>query len=45
MLRKARVKSGLRAFVTQGEVCADPQRPCVDVERFKANELSFVITY
>lgn len=29
--------------VTQGEVCPDPQKPCVDVERFKPNELSFRI--
>lgn len=29
--------------VTQGEVCPDPQKPCLDVERFKPNELSFRI--
>ena len=32
-----------KKVVTQGEVCADPQQPCADVERFKANELSFRI--
>ena len=29
--------------VTQGEVCPDPARPCLDIERFKPNELSFRI--
>jgi hypothetical protein len=29
--------------VQQGAVCPDPARPCVDVERFKPNELSFRI--
>src|SRR5262245_55040 len=29
--------------VTQGEVCPDPQKPCLDAERFKPNELSFRI--
>ena len=32
-----------KKVVTQGDVCPDPQRPCVDVERFKPNELSFRI--
>jgi hypothetical protein len=32
-----------KKVVTQGEVCPDPQKPCVDVERFKPNELSFRI--
>ena len=32
-----------KKIVTQGEVCPDPARPCTDVERFKANELSFRI--
>jgi hypothetical protein len=32
-----------KKVVTQGEVCPDPQRPCVEVERFKPNELSFRI--
>jgi len=32
-----------RKVVTQGEVCPDPQNPCVEVERFKPNELSFRI--
>ena len=32
-----------KKVVTQGEVCADPARPCVEVERFKPNELSFRI--
>jgi hypothetical protein len=32
-----------KKVVTQGEVCPEPQKPCVDVERFKPNELSFRI--
>jgi hypothetical protein len=32
-----------RKVVTQGEVCPDPARPCLDIERFKPNELSFRI--
>lgn len=32
-----------KKIVRQGEVCPDPQKPCVDVERFKPNELSFRI--
>jgi hypothetical protein len=32
-----------KKVVTQGEICPDPERPCVDVERFKPNELSFRI--
>jgi hypothetical protein len=32
-----------KKIVTQGEVCPDPQRPCLEVERFKPNELSFRI--
>jgi hypothetical protein len=32
-----------KKIVTQGEVCPDPERACLDVERFKANELSFRI--
>jgi hypothetical protein len=32
-----------KKVLAQGEVCADPARPCVEVERFKPNELSFRI--
>ena len=32
-----------KKVLTQGEVCPEPQKPCVDVERFKPNELSFRI--
>jgi len=32
-----------KKIVTQGEVCADPARPCAEIERFKPNELSFRI--
>jgi hypothetical protein len=32
-----------KKVVTQGEVCPDPQNPCVGIERFKPNELSFRI--
>ena len=32
-----------KKVVTQGEVCPDPARPCLEVERFKPNELSFRI--
>lgn len=32
-----------KKVVTQGEVCPDTARPCLDVERFKPNELSFRI--
>jgi hypothetical protein len=34
---------GANTFINQGEVCPDPQQPCLDVERFKPNELSFRI--
>lgn len=27
--------------LTHGEVCPDPQRPCVDMDNFRDNELSF----
>ena len=32
-----------KKIVRQGEVCPDPAKPCVEVERFKPNELSFRI--
>jgi hypothetical protein len=32
-----------KKVVTQGEVCPDPARPCLEFERFKPNELSFRI--
>jgi hypothetical protein len=32
-----------KKVVTQGEVCPDPARPCLEIERFRPNELSFRI--
>lgn len=40
---EAAQQAAAKKVVTQGGVCPDPERPCVDVERFKANELSFRI--
>jgi hypothetical protein len=40
---EAAQQAAAKKVVTQGEVCPDPQKPCVDVERFKPNELSFRI--
>src|SRR3970040_889818 len=40
---EARQKRIMERVITHGEVCPDPDRPCLDFERFERNELSFKI--